>query len=238
MKKIVIFIICLNILSLPVFSTELIRDDFAEKTLSKNLKIPNACDKEIKDEFVSKTLDPKQHQIIYVRNKNIQDSFTQRTLLNYKPPETRKRNVNFDFESDVRLPLRIKICEHLTTKRKIKEGQDIYFEVAEDTQIKSNFILKKGTKIKARVETISMNDIWGVPADVIIENFKLKENPNALKIEGHIHKVGANRSIWVYPLVYAGAIFFYAGLAAIPIRGGHAKIKPHEVYEIYYNPNI
>lgn len=119
---------------------------------------------------------------------------------------------------------KIKIKEALTTKnKKLKEGDYIDFILIEDTSID-----KKGTIIKARIENISQNNSYGVPASISISNFKINNN----LIEGAIEKTGANRAIWLYPTTYFLSLFFGIGVLLIPIRGGHAKLKPNEIYII------
>ena len=54
------------------------------------------------------------------------------------------------------------------------------------------------------------------------------------RLAGEISKTGANRSLWLYPTIYMTTLFFGVGLLLIPIRGGHAKIKPQQTFTVYY----
>ena len=83
--------------------------------------------------------------------------------------------------------------------------------------------------LSARVELISPNQARGVPADIILGNFMLD---NKIPLEGQIKATGANRSLWVYPASYLLSVFFFTGLFIYPIRGGHAKIKPKNIYKL------
>lgn len=123
------------------------------------------------------------------------------------------------------IPIQIRIKEDFTTKSKPEEGDFIEFETVEDFKSFS-----AGTTVKGRIEFISMNCIWGVPADIVIGNFQIGN----IALYGEIHKGGANRIIWLRPATIVGTFFFGAGLALIPIRGGHAKIKPEQIYTVYY----
>ena len=102
------------------------------------------------------------------------------------------------------------------------------FVLVEDVKI-NNVSFKKGAIIKARVETLSQNAAYGVPADLVVGNFTM---PNNFILEGQISRQGANRALWVYPTGYLLTSLFLIGLPIFAIRGGHAKIKPHKVYEI------
>lgn len=176
MKKLSAFIICLNLISLTAFSE--IKDDFVEKTLDKNLKIP---DKKI---------------VVYKENMT---------------------------------PVHVRIKKPFSTKSNlVEEGDTVEFELTETAVIK-NKTYPAGTPVKARLETVSMNDIMGVPADVVFGSF----NIDGTALGGEITKTGANRTLWVYPCHYGFNIFFALGYAFMPIRGGHAKVKPSETFTLY-----
>ena len=65
----------------------------------------------------------------------------------------------------------------------------------------------------------------GIPANLIVGDFKI-EYMSTVKLEGEINKEGANRAIWVRPLL---PLLF-------PVRGGHAKISADEIFTLYYTP--
>ena len=69
-----------------------------------------------------------------------------------------------------------------------------------------------------------------MPSNLVVGNFTLDDN----KLSGEISKTGANRSLWLYPAIYATSWLFGIGLLFIFIRGGHAKIKPNETHTLYY----
>ena len=69
----------------------------------------------------------------------------------------------------------------------------------------------------------------GTPASLIVGNFALTDN---VKLDGQISQTGANRTIWLYPTVLTMNIFCGLGILFMPIRGGHAKLRPSKVYEI------
>lgn len=136
-----------------------------------------------------------------------------------------------------RAPVYISPEELLSTKsKKFHEGKIINFFVAEDYYIGDKLEFAKGTPVIGRVELISKNDIMGVPADLIIGNFLIKNGNKTVKLEGSISQIGANRAVWVGPTGYVlGVITLGVGCSVWLIRGGHAKIKPGELYAVVYS---
>lgn len=150
----------------------------------------------------------------------IEDEFVNTTLNKNLKIKTQKEAV-----SNNEIPIQIRIKENFTTKSKPEDGDIIEFETVE--QFKS---FPAGTTVKGRIECVTMNYSMGVPADLIISNFKIGNT----QLFGEIHAEGAHRIMWLRPAIIVGTIFFGAGLALIPIRGGHAKIKTNKIYTVYY----
>lgn len=189
-KKIVIFILCLQLTNITAFAAEITSENHSKKTVLEH-----------------HTANTKQ-----------------------------KSDFNFDLEK--RTPVKIKISENITTKKNIKEGQELDFIVSEDVYENGKIFIPVNSIVKGKIETISMNQALGVPADIDIGNFIAKINGKDIVLDGKIHKVGANRAFWVYPIGCLAILFCFVGLVILPIRGGHAKIKTHQVYEVYYVPNL
>ena len=241
-KKILSLFICFNIASMPAFCA--IQDSFVEKTLSKNSQIQKSKIVEIRDTFVEQSID-KNLQTQKTVSNNIIDTFAesnknknaytkpdvnfyeQTVITTKKQIEPKKTIIISDGKNSI--PVRIRIKKRLSTKQKIDEGDYIEFETLSDVKIK-NKDYPQGTVVKARVETISQNKMWGVPSDLTVGNFSL----DGQKLNGEINKTGANRSLWLYPTVYITTFMFGVGLLLIPIRGGHAKIKPKQIYTVHY----
>lgn len=159
----------------------------------------------------------------------IVDTFVETSLsksLKIKEPTANKQV--FITDSAQSVPVAVKIKKNLTTKEQREEGEYVEFETISDVSV-NNINYPKGTAVEGRIETVSMNTSMGVPADIVISNFKMKKTP----LQGELKKIGANRSLWVYPCVYTGSIFFGAGLLLTPIRGGHAKIGSDEIFTLY-----
>lgn len=240
-KKTLTFLICFNILVLPAYCT--ITDDFVEKTLSSKHKIKAVQQPIFNDTFVEQTLDKKLKSKT-VKKNIIVDNFAEN---NKNKNQYTKTKINFNEQIIVTsktqvqpkkatiiseenlIPVKIRIKNYLSTKHKFDEGDFIEFETISEVKIKNKTYPAK-TIVKARIETISYNKIWGVPSDLVVGNFSIDKNP----LKGEISKTGANRSLWLYPTAYLTTCFFGLGMLLIPIRGGHAKIKPKQTYTVYY----
>ena len=143
-----------------------------------------------------------------------------------------KSKNHYDF-TKTQIPVKMKIISNLSTRKKLLEGNSIIFKTTEDVKL-SNNTLPKGTTVVGRIETISQSDKMGTPANIVIDNFYVENNPD-ICFYGSISKTGANRSLWVYPLYQAGNIMFYvAGFVFVPIHGGHARLSTNETYTVFY----
>ncbi len=228
MKKILCAIFMWSYLCHFGFCYEPIVDNFALKTLDKNLKVQKAKTEPIVDEFALKTLD-KDLKVRKVKIEPIVDEFALSTL----NPDLKIKKIKriYDFENINIEFIKVSPLELISTKRAF-EGQRVNFVIAEDTIITKEgrkIKVKRGMPLSARVELISPNQARGVPADIILGNFMLD---NKIPLEGQIKATGANRSLWVYPASYLLSVFFFTGLFIYPIRGGHAKIKPKNIYKL------
>ncbi len=240
MKKFLASFLLLNILSFNCSFACAVEDNLVE-LLDKNLKIQKVKQEIVVDEFVLKTLNPnlkveKQNKTVVNDNlvnyldknlkvkKEIQRPIIDSLALDVnKTPNKTQNNIKYDGDKIKVAPLK-----YYTTRKDLFEGKIIDFILVEDTKV-NNKLYKKGTLVKARVETLSQNGAYGVPADLVIGNFTLSDN---LTLHGDITKQGANRSLWVYPTGYILMPFFFIGLLIFPIRGGHVKLKPEKVYNI------
>lgn len=244
MKKLFSSFLLFNMLFFNCSFVCAIEDNLVE-LLDKNLKIQKAKQEPIIDDFVLKTLEPnlkikKQNKIIITDNlvnnldknlkiqKEIQRPVVDNLVFNLDKNSTKplnKAEVNVKYDGD---KIKVAPLKYYTTRKDLFEGKIIDFILVQDTKI-NNKLYKKGTTIKARVETLSQNGAYGVPADLVVGNFTLPDN---LTLHGDITKQGANRSLWVYPTGYILTPFFLIGLLIFPIRGGHVKLKPEKVYDI------
>lgn len=223
MKRIIALILCFNFLAEISFA--LIEDDFVNQTLDKNLFIKNK-EYRLIEEYIPRTNKKIEVKNIILQNEDIPTHFKKEKV------KAVQKSLLSDFE-DNKIPIKVKIKTPYSTKfsknGKLDEGDYLEFETVEDVEFK-NKNYPKGTTLEARIETISQNQIYGVPSDIVIGNFELD---NQL-LEGEIKKQGANRALWVYPLSFGTSWFFGLGIALMFVRGGHAKIKPNEIYTLYF----
>ena len=199
MKKFLSLLICFSLASMPAFA---ITDEFVEQTLDKNLKIKPPKEIIITDTFAEKSL-----------SKNLNNVERRKVVVNDKSAMT---------------PVSVRIKRPYSSQDNLQEGDTIEFMLTKPVTINGK-TYPAGEIVNARLETVSMNEVMGVPSDVIVGNFNL----DGIPLGGEINKTGANRSFWVYPSIYIFSIFFGAGLLFIPIRGGHAKIRTNETFTLY-----
>ena len=228
MKRFFSLILCLCFcLDCTIVFAQPIVDEFANSSLDKNLRVIYSKASPIYDDLVLNTLNPNL-RVKEQKVAPIVDDFALSTL----SPDLKieRSNLNkYDFENIERMVVKISPVNYGTTRRKLYEGQPIDFIVKEDIYF-GDVKISKGTPVKARVETISKNEAYGVPADLIIDNFVVNNMP----LEGQIKIVGANRALWVYPIGWVLMPFCFAGLLVFPIRGGHAKLRPSNTFEVYF----
>lgn len=188
----------------------------------------------IEDELVTNKFTSKFGGISIIKKRKksiIEDNFAKNNLAN-KDLERINPKTKYDF-TKAQIPVQMRVIKNLSTKHKILEGDKILFKTVNDVTI-GNITLPKGTHVIGRVEILSESDKMGTPANIVISNFQVKDNPD-ICLYGNVSKTGANRSIWVYPLYQAGNIMFYvAGFIFVPIHGGHAKLSTKDIYTVFY----
>ena len=209
-------------LKIEYVETEKIEDEFALNYINQNLKIKKNKNTYFKDELVENL--PKDLKIQKQKQNAITDN-----LVNYINKTTVsavvKNEIDFNLEQG---KIKVSPIKRYTTRTGLYEGESIDFVLVQDVKIKDK-LYKKGELIRARVETVSKNMAYGVPADLVISNFVL---PDKILLSGQIERQGANRALWVYPTGYILMPFFLLGAFIFPIRGGHAKLYPSKTYEV------
>ena len=209
LKKYLAILISINILTLPAYCT--ISDDFVEKTLSNKQNIKILKQPIIKDTFVEQTIEKnlkhkavKENIIIdeFAENNKNKNQYTRPNISFYEEKIVISKELTqprkfMMIDNDNLIPIKVRIKNYLSTKQKIDEGDFIEFETISELKVK-NKSYPVGTTIKARIETISYNKIWGVPSDLTVGNFSIDNTP----LKGEINKTGANRSLWLYPTIY------------------------------------
>lgn len=202
-------------------------DDFAKQTLNKNLKIQEYKKQIIVDDLITEDFIKINKDKVYTQKVYLIDDFVNNNLSSYKN-EKLISYVPIDFANFKKGKIKIKSLDYVTTKNKtLKEGTIINFVVAEDFSY-NNKRFKKGSLLKAKIENISQNQAFGIPANLEIGNFDI----SGTKLENTLKINGANRAAWVLPLGYIGLFFFGVGVLIFPIRGGHAKLYKNKTYDL------
>lgn len=132
---------------------------------------------------------------------------------------------SFNFEELNRIPLKLKIISEISTKDNLIEGQKLIFLTTENVVLSHKKVLPAGSRVLGVVETISDREKSGVPANLIIGNFKIEYIPSA-KISGRIVLSGTDRT----DLVRMFKPFLFA------VKGGHAKISSDGTFVVWYIP--
>ena len=231
--KLLVFCICVQIATaLPLSAAPLIVDEFAEETLNPTpIEQFDNSKVKIEDEFAKKYT-PKNSIIpLSVKKDRVIDEIALKLDKKKIKPAKVKTKYNYSIAP---IPVQLKITQNLTTKNDgVKEGDLILFKTIKSTNL-GKYFLPKDSEVIGRVETVSQNDLMGTPADLVVDNFVVKNNEN-INFYGRIKKHGANRSWWIYPIYQAGNIAFWAaGYPLVLIRGGHAKLSTKEIYTVYY----
>lgn len=232
-KKILTIFICLQIASLSGYATPLIVDEFAEETLEPApLEQYDNSKQKVKDEFVEHYVTKDKKVIpLGVRKDNVIDEVALKLDKKKIKPAKVKTKYNYAITP---IPVQLRVTKNLTTRHdEVKEGDLILFKTIKTITL-GKYQLPKDSEVIGRVETVSPNDLLGTPADLVVDNFVVKNNEK-INFYGRVKKRGANRSWWLYPLYQAGNIAFWAaGYPLVLVRGGHAKLSTKEIYTVYY----
>lgn len=80
----------------------------------------------------------------------------------------------YNYQDTTRIPIKLSVTKEINSENDVYEGQIIKFRVKSDVVYKGKTVITKDTVIPARVETIIDSGMNGIPASVIIGNFKSK----------------------------------------------------------------
>lgn len=146
-----------------------------------------------------------------------------------------KPYTNYNFESTVKIPIKLKIVDPIKSEDELYEGQIIDFKVAKDVLYNNKIILKRGTRVPAKVSVIITPGMNGIPASVIFSGFKI-DGFSDNKLTDSYEIFGQDRSLLVFPLKWALTPIPPTGSLTNFIKGGHAKLKTKKAITIYYYP--
>lgn len=164
----------------------------------------------------------------------IQDSLIESTLLN-KELTKPEYNLNFNYQSTTKIPIKLQLINPVKSEKKLYEGQILEFKVKENVIYENKLVAKSGDRAEAKVETIIANGMNGIPASVILGNFKVNDIKRT-QLTTNYEKYGMDLSLLVFPIKWALTPFPPTGSLTNFIKGGHVKIKTKDIITVYYYP--
>lgn len=162
----------------------------------------------------------------------IQDEVANKLIRIHPTPET---YTDYDFESTVKIPIKLKVTENIRTENELYENQKVKFKVVKDVLYQNKVILQRGSIVPARVSVIITPGMNGIPASIILSDFEINNIKNS-QLTSSYEINGQDRSLLVFPLKWALTILPPTGSLTNFIMGGHAKIKVKKPITIYYYP--
>ena len=165
----------------------------------------------------------------------VTDDFVDSTLKQQYTPKP-QTHTKYDYTCTKTYPIQLLITQNIKSESEVIEGQLLNFTVKDDVIYDEKVVIAKNTPVSARVETITKSGMNGIPASIIIGDFKIK-NVEKGQLTEFYEVEGQDRSIFVFPLKWALTILPPTGSLTNLIKGGHAKIKTKKPITIYYHPN-
>lgn len=164
-----------------------------------------------------------------------EDSLVNSTLKNQELEKPEIHAV-YDYSDTKKIPIKLAILHKVSSEKEVYEGKEIQFRVKQDVFYRGKLVVEKGTIVPAKVETIIKSGMNGIPASIIVGNFKFDNIPRS-KLSDSYEVRGQDRSLWVFPLKWALTFLPPTGSLTNFIKGGHAKIKENNTIIIYYYPH-
>ena len=144
------------------------------------------------------------------------------------------QNLNYNYQSLVSIPIKLKITKKAKDKQ-LTEGQILEFKVQENVSYNNKILLKKDEIINARVETLIANGMNGIPASIVFGDFRAPNLPQN-KISQKYEHFGLDLSLFVFPLKWALTPLPPTGSLTNFIKGGRATLSENKTITIYYYP--
>ncbi len=165
----------------------------------------------------------------------VKDEIMDELLQNVKVEKPYVNN-KYNYESAEMVPVKLGITEKITTKRdELYDNQPVVLLLKKPVKYNNKVILDRGERFTANVATYNSRGMNGIPAAIILENFKCEKIDNK-KLSGVYVKRGANLTPMVLPIKWALTPIPGVGSLTNFIFGGNATIKPKNTITIYYHP--
>ncbi len=166
----------------------------------------------------------------------LHDEFIENKLNNIDIEEP-ENNTQYNYESVECIPIKLKIQEEISTKKNgIQDAQELKFAVRNNVKYNDKIVIRQGTEVKATIGAYMSRGMNGIPASIIVDNFRIEGFENN-KIKGLYIKRGLNLSLLVFPIKWALTPIPGVGSLTNFIIGGNAKITPKDTVMIYYYPD-
>jgi hypothetical protein len=166
-----------------------------------------------------------------ITNDSIMDD-----LLKDVNPQKPTANTEYNYESVVVIPIKLKIAEDISTKKNnIYDNQEVVLYTRMPVRYKNKTLLNADEKFTANVAIYMKKGMNGIPAQIILDNFKTQKI-DSKKLSGIYIKRGLNLTPLVVPVKFLLTIIPGAGTGLNFIKGGNATITPYDTVTIYYHP--
>lgn len=142
---------------------------------------------------------------------------------------------NYNYESMVKIPVKLKSMYNIKSESDVYEGQFIDFKVVKDILYNDKVVIRRGEIIPARISVIITPGMNGIPASIVFKDFDISEIAKG-QISDTYEIYGQDRSWLVFPLKWALTILPPSGSLTNFIMGGHAKLKTKKPIIVYYYP--
>lgn len=227
----------------PQTAPSLIEDKTVESLKNKNLEKPVFKQETVKEEIPVSNLKGEQTVKPKVEIPIIEDKAVNQTLKakvfreqNSTKPVFKYQSIDYDTDT---LNVPVSSVSFLSIKSAhLDEGTKVNFRIAEDVMKNNMLFIKKDTPAIGIIETITKSSSGGDPEEMIIGRFFTKDaNENIINLSGQIQKKGANRALWIRPLVWIGCASFFGTplVVLLAIKGGRVKIKPEQKFILTYD---
>lgn len=144
-------------------------------------------------------------------------------------------NTIYNYESTEKIPIKMTFVEKLGTEKDVYEGEVVHLKLLKSVVWKDKTIAEKDSLATAKIGIIISTGMNGIPASVILEDFKISDIPQK-KLTETFEIFGQDRSLLVFPLKWALTFLPPTGSLTNFIMGGHVKLKPKKIITVYYYP--
>ena len=137
---------------------------------------------------------------------------------------------NLVFAQSIKIPAGTPITVYVDKEidaDEVQAEQNIDFVVQDPVYINNKLVIKSGTTIIGQVTKLKNNSILGIPGEIEVSNFRLKDSNQIINLRGNIVNKGTNRT-WVNV-----GWFFWIALPLLFVKGNDGKI-PVGTYQVLY----